>query len=113
MVVDGTNYLRTSYFGALVFLKGTAALGYGACDLLNVAFAEQMPNGETADVASSSRRMGVFFSLVGIGCLVGPIVAKPYIYVECPRTLQVSCLVAFGLSVLGILDGQSFHTFGP
>lgn len=111
MAIDGGQYLYQSYFGALVFLKGTAALGYGACDILNVAFAEQTPAGEVAAAMESNGRIGILFSLVGVGCLVGPLVAEPWIHVERPITLQTSCLLAFLLSTVGYFGWATIPYF--
>lgn len=111
MVVEAKQYLSGSYFGALIFLKATAALGYGACDILNVAFAEQSANGQIADDISSNHRLGILFSLVGIGCMVGPLVAERHIHVERPITLQISCVVGFGFSTIGYFGWASIPYF--
>jgi MFS family permease len=121
MVVDGVKYLQGSYFGGLIFLKGTAALGFGACDILNVAFSEQtsysseynVDSEETMNAVSSNRKLGILFSLVGIGCLLGPLVADPWIDVGRPVTLQVSCIIAFGLSAVGYFGWAAIPSFWP
>ena len=122
MVVEGVRYLQGSYFGPLIFLKGTAALGFGACDILNVAFSEQNSysvkhgadrdrDSEEFDLVSSNRKLGILFSLVGIGCLVGPLIAEPWVHVERPITLQISCIISFGLSALGYFGWASIPYF--
>eukprot|EP00934_Nitzschia_sp_Nitz4_P007496 Nitzschia sp. Nitz4//scaffold66_size103028//80219//81667//NITZ4_004509-RA/size103028-processed-gene-0.13-mRNA-1//1//CDS//3329556383//7486//frame0 len=110
MAVDGVKYLWSSYFGALVLLKGTSALAYGACDVLMVALAEEA--GESIDERSNGRRIGILFSLVGLGCLIGPLLADPYIHAERPQTVQVSCVLAFGISAFGYLGWAQFQNFG-
>ncbi len=110
MVVDGVQYLKGSYFGTPVLLKGTAALGFGACDILNVAFSEQTDEGDDP-LASSNRKLGILFSLVGVGCLLGPLVSEPWLHVERPGTLQVSCIIGFGLSSIGYFGWASMHQF--
>jgi hypothetical protein len=97
MTVDGARYLVSSYFGALVFLKATGALAYGACDVLNVSFSEQ------GDPTDSNMKLGVLFSLSGIGCVLGPLIAEPFMNVDRPRSVQLSCVIAFGVSALGYL----------
>jgi hypothetical protein len=95
MTVEGVQYLSSSFFGALVLLKAMAALAYGACDVLNVVLSEL---GDTGD---RNRKVGILFSVVGIGCLLGPLIAEPYVDVERPTTVQLSCVIAFGISALG------------
>jgi MFS family permease len=109
MVMDAARYLQSSYFGALIFLKGTAAFGFGACDILNVAFSEDASN--TALFIGSNEKMGILFSLVGVGCWLGPMVADPWVHVEQPKTLQVSCLVGFGLSLIGYFGWATIPNF--
>lgn len=110
MVMDATTYLYSSHFAALVLLKGTAALGYGACDVLNVAFSEDDSNSEFS--LSPNQKMGILFSLVGTGCLLGPIAAEPFVHVEQPKTLQVSCIIAFALSTIGYFGWAIAPHFG-
>lgn len=110
MVAEGVEYLSSSYFGALIFLKGTSALGYGACDILNVAFSEQA-NTSPSNTMTDNARLGILFSLAGIGCLVGPLAMDSYILVERPKTLQASCVFAFGISCLGYVAWTIFPSF--
>ncbi len=76
MSKEGMNYLRSQTWGAFVLLKFSAALIYGASDILNVSFSEQTKNGE-ADAEGSSQRLGILFAFVGIGCFLGPVIAEP------------------------------------
>lgn len=110
MLLEGYHYVKGSYFAALVLLKGTAALGFGACDILNVAFSEQS-EGDDEILYSSNRKLGILFSLVGVGCLLGPLTAEPWVHVERPKTLQVSCIVGFILSTIGYFGWASIHHF--
>lgn len=110
MLLEGYQYLKGSYFAALVLLKGTAALGFGACDILNVAFSEQS-EGDDHILVSANRKLGILFSLVGAGCLLGPLSAEPWVHVERPQTLQVSCILGFGLSAIGYFGWASIHHF--
>jgi len=89
-------YLWYSGFGALIFLKSSGTLIWGAADILNVSFSH-IEN----DEAESSRRMGALYSSIGIGCLIGPIVANSTIVDgKKPATLQLAIL--FGLAMLTI-----------
>ena len=97
MTVEGARYLSSSFFSVLVFLKASASLAYGACDVLNVVVSE------LGDPGDSNRKVGILFSVVGIGWLLGPLVTEPYIDVENPKTVQLSCVLAFALSTFGYL----------
>jgi hypothetical protein len=68
MLSDGFKYLRTSYFGALVLIKASDTLTWGAVNVLNVSFSER------GDIEGRSTRLGMIFAAVGVGCLVGPLI---------------------------------------
>jgi hypothetical protein len=97
---DGAHYLASSYFGGVVLLKFTTSLAYGAADVLNVAFSEMGDQDNNA-------KLGVLFSLVGIGCLLGPLATEPFIDVERPTTAQLSCVMGLLLLAIGYA-GWSF-----
>jgi len=97
MIYDGLKYLRSCFFGALVFLKFSTALVYGAMDVLNVSFSER------GDLEGRSNRLGLLFAAVGVGCLVGPLIADRYTDMSCPKTLQLACLHSILLVALGSL----------
>ena len=109
MVMESIRYLQSSYFAALIFLKGTAALGFGACDILSVAFSEDESN--TTLLISPNEKVGILFSLVGVGCWLGPMVADRWVQVEQPRSLQLSCIVGFGLSMIGYFGWATIPSF--
>lgn len=100
-IKEGGQYLQSSFFASLVFLKGSSALAYGACDVLNVVLSEE------GDEIGKDKKLGILFSLVGTGCLLGPLLTEPFINVERPSTLQLSCVLSFGVSTIGYL-GWSF-----
>ena len=62
---------------------------------------------EAGDPADSNWKVGMLFSVVGIGCLVGPLLAEPYLDIERPTTVQLAIVLAFGLSTIGYF-GWSF-----
>jgi len=99
MNVDSINYLRTSFFGPLVFMKGCDALVYGASDILNVALSDQGIEQEDQNNA----RMGMLFGCVGIGSFLGPIFANNMTDMKNPNSLQLACVWAFGLLGVGYL----------
>jgi hypothetical protein len=102
-IKDGVRYLCSSFFAPLVFLKGTCALAYGACDVLNVVLSEQ------GDGRDKDKKLGILFSLVGTGCLLGPLLTEPFLDMERPSTLQLSCVLSFGITAIGYL-GWSFES---
>jgi MFS family permease len=60
-------------------------------DVLLVAFAERVPE-------QAPLRLGTLFASVGIGCLIGPLLADPWTDTSRPRTLQWACLAALGVA---------------
>ena len=101
MAKDGATYLWTSYFGPIALLKGTLALAYGSADILFVAFSEEDMTGDDPDHSNSNAKLGVLFSLMGVGCLLGPLITEPLIDLERPTTVQLSCVIGFVLSFIG------------
>ena len=74
MVIGGAKYIQSSKFWPLVFLKVSAAVVFGASDVLNVSFSEQAHSNEAED----SRRLGALFFCVGFGCLIGPLISDHF-----------------------------------
>ena len=97
MSTDTFTYLWQCGFGLLVLLKASGCLIWGSSDVLNVSFAQV-----DGDEAETSRRMGALYSSIGIGCLIGPIIANStVVHGKQPRTLQ-----------LAIIGGLVFMTAG-
>jgi MFS family permease len=105
MTMDGAAYLRASFFGTLVLVKASGALVYGASDVLNVSFSEQIKD------SHSSERLGVLFAIVGIGCLLGPLVADRMTDMSNPSSLQLACVVSMAIETLGSLGMAAFNPF--
>ena len=129
MTKEGTSYLRSTFLGTLVFVKATGALGYGAGDVLNVAFSELQPPSTQGSIllqqpaptgdqgnytyiyedynddndAATSQRLGILFACMGVGCLLGPIIAERWHDLsEEPSSVQRSCIMAFGFLGIGL-----------
>lgn len=99
------QYLWCCGFGALVFLKASGCLIWGSADVLNVSFS-YVDN----DEAESSRRMGVLYSSIGVGCVVGPILANSTIVDgRRPSTLQLAILCGLAMLTIGWL-GIATHS---
>ncbi|CAJ1903089.1 unnamed protein product [Cylindrotheca closterium] len=100
--VDGVKYLFSSYFAALIFVKGIGELASGACDVLNVVVSEQDDDtGGLSSGFSSNFKLGVLFFFVGTGCMIGPLVSQPFVDAERPSTLQLSCALSFAIATIG------------
>jgi hypothetical protein len=74
-IKDFGIYLLTCGFGIFTLLKATAALIFGAEDIISTSFAEA---GTTTE-ADQSFRMGLTFTLIGVGCLLGPAIANHHL----------------------------------
>ena len=109
MTVDGVQYLRSCFFGGIVFVKFTGALVYGAADILSVVLSEQQP--EPGEVTDPNQRLGLLFSVVGVGCLLGPLIAEPFMDMERPASLQLSCILSFGIMAFGFYGWSMFTPF--
>lgn len=89
MIRELILFLRSCGFASLIFLKATGCLIWGSADVLNVAFAH-VEN----DEAESSRRMGLIFSSVGMGCVLGPALANCTIVDgKKPSSLQLAIVI--------------------
>jgi len=88
MKIELFRYLKICGFGLLVFVKATGSFVWGPADVLNVSFSH-VEN----DEAESSRRMGVLYSAIGAGCLLGPLLANSTIVdAHKPKTFQLAIL---------------------
>lgn len=105
MVTQGLLYVRTSFFGTLILIKFSGALMYGGIDVLNVSFSER------GGAEGSSARLGIMFAAMGVGCLMGPFVSAPFTDLNKPKSLQLSCIYAFGISIFGLLMMSIFRPF--
>lgn len=97
MMRETFRYLSHSSFGLLVFLKASGCLIWGTSDVLNVSFSHVEGN-----EAESSKRMGSIYSSVGLGCLIGPILANSTVVDgRRPRTLQLAVVGAMAVMTSG------------
>jgi hypothetical protein len=98
MALDSLIYLWGSFFGPLIFLKASPALIDGASDVLNVAFSER---GER----NTTEKLGTISSLVGVSCIIGPLISDRYTSMERLRSLQEA--TTFSMFVASIKHRQS------
>lgn len=108
MTREMLSYLGKSGFALLIFLKASGCLIWGSSDVLNVSFANV-----EGDEAETSRRMGMIYSSIGIGCLMGPILANSTVVDgEKPSTLQLAILGGLVLMTGGWLGlGSNSSSF--
>lgn len=104
MTVDGFSYLKESFFGPLILLKASVSIIYGASDVLNVAFSER---GST----NSSTKLGLLFSLVGVGCIIGPLICDMFTSMDRLITLQQATILSMFAVTFGSLGMGLFHPF--
>jgi len=91
-------YLWTCGFGLLVLLKPSASFVWGPEDVIGSLFATVRDDGNDSGIGQqdaveegkSSVRTGLLFSVVGIGCLIGPTLANVVTDANKPRTLQLA-----------------------
>lgn len=107
MTVDGVQYLYNSWWGALVLLKGSGGIIYGACDVLNVSFSE--PNGSQDQL--SSMRLGVLFFCAGVGCVLGPLAADRLTTMKHAVSLQRACIISLLIMTVGLFGMGQFEPF--
>merc|ERR1712232_397040 len=62
------------------------------------------------DVTKSSAKLGYIFAAVGIGCFIGPLLSEPFVSLEKPYTLQISCILSIGTASIGCIGMGLFST---
>lgn len=83
--------------GAYALLKGSAALTYGATDILNVAFSVI---GSEDDPRQTSFKLGLLFACVGIGCIIGSTLCDRYASLSRPQ--EIVPLTLSGLLLMSV-----------
>jgi MFS family permease len=112
MTVDGARYLYSAFFGGLVFFKASVALVAGATNVLNVSLSERDDSGTwLMDSLDTEQKLGILFSITGIGCILGPLISDPLTDIEKPKALQLACVWGFVAVTVGCLGISIFHPF--
>ena len=97
MAMETCLYLRHCGFGLLILMKASGALVWGSADVLNILYAQVEGN-----EMLTSQRIGNMYSCIGIGCLLGPIVANTFfVDGKRPITMQIVCIGAFAIIIVG------------
>ncbi|CAB9507171.1 Pfam:DUF894 [Seminavis robusta] len=98
-----TRYLSVCGFGLLVFQKCSASLVWGIEDVVGAEFSTVFREDGSEDEALSSWHMGLLFSVVGAGCMVGPALVNLITDARYPHTLQRACWIGYCFLTLGWL----------
>lgn len=85
-------FLQEPLVGACTLLKGSAALTYGAVDVLNVSFSSR---GSESDPSKTSLKLGLLFGCVGVGCIFGSFITDALSDLSFPRRIVRVCLGGF------------------
>ena len=99
-------YLWKSGFGLVVFLKTSGAIIWGPTDVLNAEYA-LVPG----DEKQTSERLGIIFSCLGLGCLLGPVCANFITDPDRPATLQLVCVGSLAFMMSGWIGFSQTSTF--
>jgi MFS family permease len=102
MFVHGIKFafVLSPTVGAYALLKGTAALAYGATDILNVSFSAR---GNEDDAQLTSFKLGALFGCVGLGCIIGSTMCDLLVTLSQPLHIVRLCLMGYCLIALGCL----------
>ena len=107
MATETFFYLQHCGFGLLILMKASGALVWGSADVLNILYARV-----EGDEEKTSARIGQMYSCIGVGCLIGPIFANAFIVDgKRPITMQIACIWAFAIIVLGWIFVANAPTF--
>jgi hypothetical protein len=93
-------FVEEPLVGAYALLKGTAALAFGATDVLNVSFSAR---GSEDDPEKTSLKLGALFCCVGIGCIGGSMLCDMLVTLSQPLRIVRLCLVGYIVMSLGCL----------
>lgn len=106
--IDGLRYLRGEPFIlAISLVKGGGSLVWGAINVLEVNFAEQIfPLG-----GDGSTTLGIIYAITGIGTGFGPLLLRRWLGDESGR-LRWAITIGFWVLAVGILGLSAAPTFG-
>ncbi|KAL3919084.1 MAG: hypothetical protein SGILL_003936, partial [Bacillariaceae sp.] len=106
------TYLRTCEFGMMVLLKSSASFVWGIEDIVGAEFSTVYEKKDgTENEELSSIHMGMLFSVVGLGCMVGPAIVNMVSDAHRPYTLQRACLMGVSFLTGGWLAISLTHNF--
>ena len=105
--VDGLRYLRGEPFIlAIALVKGGGSLVWGAINVLEVNFAEQIfPLG-----GDGATTLGIIYAITGVGTGFGPLLLRRWLG-DAPVRLRWAITIGFWVLALGILGLAAAPTF--
>jgi hypothetical protein len=101
-------FVESPFVGCYALLKGTAALAFGATDVLNVSFSTR---GTENNPQLTSFKLGALFGCVGIGCIIGSVLCDKLVSLSRPLRIVRLCLLGFLLISLGCLTMGLFPDY--
>jgi hypothetical protein len=108
MSKETITYLFNSGFGLVIFLKASGTMTWGSEDILTEAFSHVEGN-----EAETSRRIGDLYSSIGLGCVLGPIIANSFVVDGSkPVTVQKACIMSFAVLGIGWIGVAKAPNFG-
>jgi hypothetical protein len=106
MTWEGIHYMQASPYGALVWIKFSGALMFGASDVMLAAFASSSSSGEL-----QSQKLGYLFASVGVGAMMGPLLSDPCIDMNRLITVQRLCVFSFAVICIGYIGIGASSSF--
>merc|ERR1719491_909228 len=104
-------YLSTCGFGMMIFLKASGSFVWGIEDIVGAQFSTVFRDDDTEDEKVSSLHMGLLFSVIGSGCMIGPALLNLITDARQPYTLQRACWIGLLFLTGGWLAISLVQTF--
>lgn len=119
MAMDGLLYLRSNFFGPLIYLKFSAAIIYGSLTVIQVSVSEiysESPPGHVdekgnIDTSNSSALLGILLACTGLGSFIGTSITDRFTNVKNAQSLQLGCVWGFLCMGLAYLIMGTFMSF--
>lgn len=90
----------------LCFMRGTLSTIWGAVAIAHIKYVEV----EAVIGNSGSLTLGIYYSVIGFGAFLGPLIAQRYCDQNSPLSMRVWFVIGLFLQCFGIvLSGASFH----
>jgi hypothetical protein len=107
MTWEGIHYMQASPYGALVWIKFSGALMFGASDVMLAAFASS----SSSSGELQSQKLGYLFASVGVGAMMGPLLSDPCIDMNRLITVQRLCVFSFAVICIGYIGIGASSSF--
>ena len=111
MIIDGIYYLRSQFFGPLIFLKFSSAILYGSLTVILVSISEMYSVDENGGKEDASTLLGILLACTGLGSFLGTAITDWFTDVKNARSLQLGCIWGFLCMGLAYLIMGIFLSF--